>query len=113
MEVKPDHEAQQAIYQEIADALFLSVPDGWNEIQLSLVVLSAEQHKVEISGPGGCPAQSTPDDSLYLATYRLVDLFIESGRLFREVVIGLVSIEGGDDWKISAAYDYGDIKQVH
>jgi hypothetical protein len=97
----PSSQEQKAVYEEIADALFASVPDDWTQINLFVSVESVDRPSLSISGANNEPLLKTPVDSLYPAIYRLIDIFKTSDRHFKGAKYRLVWDDSIEDWQMS------------
>jgi hypothetical protein len=106
MDTRPNPREQQAVYQEMANALFVSVPNGWTRIRILIKVPSPDQPILEIAGPDHTPLLKTPEESLYSAVYRLIDLFRNTGSLFKEVDYKLDWDESSEDWKMTVDFKW-------
>lgn len=102
----PSAQDQQAVYQELANALFSSVPDDWAQIELLVEVESVDRPRLKISGASKEPLLKTPDDSLYPAVYRFIDLFRESDRHFKSASYRLLWDESTEDWQMSVDFQW-------
>ena len=103
---QPPSQEQQAVYEKIADALFINVPDDWTQIDLRIIVESPDQPRLEIAGPDDAPLLRAPDDTLYPAVYHLIDLFKKSGQIFRAANYRLTWDESTEDWQMTVDYQW-------
>ena len=102
-----DAEKHGLVQQQIADALFASVPSGWLSIRLLLERSGdgAGDFAHEISSPDGHPPVA-PDMSLFDATFALDELLRREGGILRRGEIVLEWNDATETWTYRAEYSY-------
>ena len=105
---RPDPEEQERLYRAIADAVWKSVPEDWEEIMLQIKATGDASGPVslELSGPSGVSNLSVPDDSLYEPTLELYDLFARDARPFSCCNFLLSWDAERESWRFKAEYAY-------
>jgi hypothetical protein len=102
---RPSSDEQERLCRAIADALFKSVPEEWDEIRLQITP-GESWIQLEVTGPGGIPNLRVPDDSLYEPAGELYALFQREARAFQRCDFQLRWDEGGEFWQFAADFTY-------
>jgi hypothetical protein len=97
----------QVVYQEIADALFASVPDSWTAIHLSLERAGPEPGGFlhSITSPQGFPPV-VPVPELYDATLKLDELLQNDGGTLRAAAFRLNWDDASEAWTFQVEFNY-------
>ena len=103
---RPSPAHQERLYAAIAEALFKSVPEDWDDILLRIDATETGELRMEISGPANVPNLRAPDDSLYEPAFQLYDLFAGEGRPFSRCDFRLKWNEARASWRRVAEYTY-------
>jgi hypothetical protein len=105
---RPSPEEQERLYRAIADAVWKSVPEDWEEIVLRMEATGDASSPVSltISGPSGVPNVRVPDGSLYEPTLELYDLYAREARPFARCDFSLEWDGEQESWQFKADYDY-------
>jgi hypothetical protein len=105
---RPAPEDQERLYRAIANAVWKSVPEEWEEILLRIEATGDASGPVslEISGPSGVPNLRVPDGSLYEPTLALYDLFARDARPFSRCDFSLRWDGEQESWQFGADYAY-------
>src|SRR5262245_11981649 len=103
---RPAPEDQERLYRAIANALWKSVPEDWQEITLRIEATGDPSSPVslKISGPSDVPNLRVPDDSLYEPTIELYDLFARDARPFARCDFSLKWNSDRESWQFNAEY---------
>jgi hypothetical protein len=107
--MRPTHPSpaeQERLYPLIADALFKSIPDDWDEILLQIEPTESGQIQLVISGPEGVPNLRVPDNSLYPPAIELYDLFVRESCPFLRCDFWLRWVEDDESWRFAAEFAY-------
>ena len=102
---RPSPADQERLYPAIADALFKSVPEDWDEILLQIQPVGS-QIQFEITGPGGRPNLRVPDDSVWEPAKELYDLFVRESCPFARCDFRLRWDEAQENWRFTVDFVY-------
>ena len=105
---RPTPEEQERLYRAIADAVWKSVPEDWEQITLRIEATGNASGPVSLQlfGPSGVSNLRVPDDSLYEPTLELYDLFARDARPFSRCEFLLSWDAEGESWRYKADYVY-------
>jgi hypothetical protein len=104
-------EEQPEYDRAVCDAMVASTPGTWSVIVLKLERPSGAgigELIHSLSSPEGLPPVQ-PDDSLYLASLRLDELFDRFGKRFTKAVYRVALAD--DHWTYHAKFDYGPLRE--